>query len=306
MYDLIIIGGGPAGLTAALYAGRARLKTLLLEKVVLGGQIILAPVIDNYPGFTEGTTTERLVWEMTKQVERVSVEIKMEDVKKLFFGKDELGVFTPDTEYKAQSLIIATGAEPKRLKVKGEDVLVGRGVSYCGICDGPLFLNKNILVVGGGNRAIEEAIFLSRYASKVTVVHRRDTLRAIPVVIEKAQQNPKINFLYDTVVDEIFGKGRVSGAKVKNVKTQAASDMECDGIFIFIGMNPMADFLENQIKTDEYGFIITDESMATSQAGIFACGDCRKKALYQVVTACADGAVAADAVFKYLITKKTG
>lgn len=306
MHDLIIIGGGPAGLTAALYAARARLKTLLLEKVALGGQILLTPTIDNYPGFFEGTTTERLILEMSKQVERLGVEIKMEQVKKVFLGpgSQEFKVITTEAEYKAQSLIIATGAEPKRLMVKGEDVFTGKGVSYCGICDGPLFTDKDILVVGGGNRAIEEAIYLSRYARRVTVVHRRNELRAMPVVVEEARGNPKISFMFDTVLDEITGRARVEGANVKNVKTGAAAKVDCDGVFIFIGMNPILGFLEGQLKTDEFGFIIADEAMATSRQGVFACGDCRKKTLYQVITACGDGAVAADSVFKYLIGKK--
>lgn len=302
MHDLIIIGGGPAGLTAALYAGRMRLKTMLLEKMSLGGQILFTPFIENFPGFVGGVATEKLILSMHRQIEELGVEIKIDEVTKIV-RDSEFKISGKEGEHAAQTAIIATGARPKPLGVRGEDRLIGHGVSYCGTCDGPLFRDKEILVIGAGDRAIEEAIFLSSYARGVFIIHRRQSLRASKILEEKAQQNPKINFILDTIVEEIRGKDRVEGVQIKNVKTGAVNELACQGLFIFVGIEPNTAFIKNQLNTDEAGFIMTAEDMRTSQEGIFACGDCRKKSLYQVITACADGAIAADSCHKYLLKR---
>lgn len=305
MYDLIIIGAGPAGLTAGLYAGRYRLNTLILEKMLPGGQIILSPTIENFPGFPGGISTQELVERFKKQVEEVGINIETAEVSEVaqsFKLKTPIyNLKTEDKSYEAKSLIISSGAQPKRLGIEGESRLTGHGVSYCGTCDGPLFRDKEIVVIGGGDRAIEEAIFLSGYAKKLTLIHRRQELRASNILIEKAKLNPKINFLLDSIVQEIIGQDRVEAVKVKNIKTDSLSHLSCQGVFIFAGIKPETAFLGNLLKMDELGFIITDEELKTSQAGIFACGDCRKKSLYQTVTACSEGATAAASCRGYLL-----
>lgn len=302
MYDLIIIGGGPAGITAGLYAGRMRLKTLLLEKMSLGGQILFTPFIENFPGFVGGVATEKLILSMRKQIEDLGVEIKIDEATKIV-RDSEFKISGREGEYGARTVIIATGARPKQLGVPGEDRLVGRGVSYCATCDGPLFKDKDIVVIGGGDRAIEEAIFLSSYAKKVFIIHRRQSLRASKILEEKVQQNPKINFILDSVVEEIKGKDKVEQVKIKNVKTGSVDELICQGVFIFVGIEPNTAFVKNQLNMDEAGFIMTEPNLRTSQEGIFACGDCRKKSLYQVITACAEGAIAADSAHKYLLNR---
>lgn len=305
MRDLIIIGAGPAGLTAGLYAGRFRLNTLIVERMSPGGQIILSSIIENYPGFPGGISTQELMERFKKQVEELEIKIEMEEVLEIdqsFKLKTPLyNIKTKDNAYETRSIIIASGAESKKLGVPGEDKFLGRGVSYCGTCDGPLFKHKEVVVVGGGDRAIEEAIFLSGYASKVSIIHRRDELRASRILEEKAMQDSKINFVLESIVEEISGKDKVEEIKVKNVKTNSLTQLACQGVFIFVGIRPNTAFLKNLLELDEGGFIITDQEMQTSQEGVFACGDCRKKSLYQVITACAEGAVAADSVHKYLL-----
>ena len=305
MHDLIIIGAGPAGLTAGLYAGRYRLNTLILEKLMPGGQIILSSVIENFPGFPGGISTQELVDKFKKQVDELGVEIEAEEVTEIvpnFKLKTPIyNVKTKDKAYETKCVIIATGAQPKKLGVPQEDEFIGKGVSYCGTCDGPLFKNKDVAVVGGGDRAIEEAIFLSSYAKEVFLIHRRSEWRASKILEEKARQNPKIKFVLESVIEEIIGESKVEAVKIKNVKTDASKIFSCQGIFIFVGIQPNTDFLKNQLRLDEQGFIITDENLKTSCEGIFACGDCRKKSLYQVVTACAEGAMAAASVQRYLL-----
>jgi len=302
MYDLIIIGGGPAGLTAGLYAGRFRLKTLLLEKMSLGGQVILTPSIENFPGFVGSISTEELISSMHKQIEELGVEVKTDEATKIVCNS-EFKIEGRESEYRAKAVIIATGARPKRLGVPAEERLIGRGISYCGTCDGPLFKNKDIVVIGGGDKAIEEAIFLSGYAKKVTIIHRRQSLRAAKILEERIQQNSKVNFILDTVVEEIIGKDKVEGVRIKNLKTGLADSISCQGVFVFVGIEPNTAFVKNQLNIDEAGFIMADQDMRTSREGIFACGDCCKKGLYQVITACAEGAQAADSVHKYLLGK---
>lgn len=303
MYDLIIIGGGPAGLAAALYAGRSRLKTLLIEKMALGGQIILSPTIENYPGFPGGIATSDLISAMRKQSEELDIEIKTEDAAGIIPQGGIFRVKGREEEFEARAVIVASGAFPKKMNIPGEDKLIARGVSYCGTCDGPLFKNKEIFVVGGGDKAVEEAIYLTRFASKVRLIHRRDQLRASKILQERLFENKKVEVLWDTIPLEILGERVVEVLKIKNVKDGIQKDVAASGVFVFIGIHPNTEFLGNLVKKDEGGFVLTDEDMNTSVEGIFAAGDCRRKTLTQVITACSDGAIAAFNANRYLETK---
>lgn len=305
MRDLIIIGAGPAGLTAALYAGRYRLDTLILEKMSIGGQIILSSIIENFPGFPGGISTVELMDRIHKQIQELDIGIEMQEVLEIAAAskseKPIYSIITRDKSYQTKSVIVATGAQSKRLGVEGEDRLVGRGVSYCATCDGPLFRDKDIMVIGGGDRAIEEAIFLSSYAKKVTVIHRRNQLRASKILEEKTRRNPKINFILESAVEGIIGKDRVEAIKIKNISTNSLNNLDCQGVFIFVGIKPNTDFVKDTLKLDKLGFIITDQDLKTSLEGIFACGDCRSKILYQVITACGEGAASAASTHRYLL-----
>lgn len=305
MYDLIIIGSGPAGLVAGLYAGRYRLKTLMLEKMSVGGQIILSSRIENFPGFPQGITTAELIERFRKQIDELNVPIIMEEAVgvsvTLKNGIPVYSVTTVSGDYESKTLIIASGASSKRLNVPGEDKFIGRGISYCGTCDAPFFRDKDILVVGGGDRAVEEAIFLASYAAKVTIVHRRNSLRASKILEEKSRQIKKINFMLDTVIEEIVGKEKVEAVKIKDVNTGSLSTYPCQGVFIFVGIKPNTDFLRNVLRLDEANFIITDQEMKTSLDGVYACGDCRNKSLYQVINACGEAAVASASAHRYLL-----
>jgi len=302
VHDLIIIGAGPAGLTAALYAGRFKLSTRIFEKMSAGGQILLSPTIENYPGFPEGISTFDLIGKFKKQVETLGLVIEDKEALDIIPEGKYYLVKTKNETFKAKAVIIASGAHPKKLKVKGEDEFTGRGVSYCGTCDGPLFKNKDIVAVGGGDRAIEEAIFLSSYAKSVCLVHRREAFRAAKILVDRLKDNPKVKFVLDSTVEEITGGNKVAGVKVRNVKTQEVTPIHCDGVFIFVGIIPETGFIKNILETDELGFIITGQTMRTSREGIFACGDCVKKNLYQVINACGDAAVAVDSAYKYLLS----
>jgi len=304
MYDLIIIGAGPAGLTAALYAGRYRLNTLVLEKMSVGGQIILSSTIENFPGFPGGISTAELMERMHQQIRELNISVELDEVLKInsdLKSKHPVyNIITVSKSYQTKCVIIATGAEPKRLGIEGEAKLIGRGVSYCAICDGPLFKDKEIVLIGGGDRAIEEAIFLTSYAKKVTLIHRRNQLRASAILVEKANSNPKISFILESMAEEILGKDKVEAIKIKNLATNSETNLPCQGVFIFVGIKPNTESFKDILKLDELGFIITDQDLNTALSGVFACGDCRKKSLYQVVTACADGATAAALTHKYL------
>lgn len=305
IYDLIIIGAGPAGLTAGLYAARFKLNTLILEKLSPGGQIILSHIIENFPGFPGGISTQELIERFKKQIDELGLKIEIDEAKEIVrVPKSKILIYnvkTIDKIYQTKSVIIASGAEPKKLDVEGEEKFIGRGVSYCGTCDAPLFRDKDIAVIGAGDRAIEEAIFLSGYAKKVSLIHRRSELRASQILIDKAKSNPKINFVLDSIVEEITGQDKVEAVKIKNVKTDSLNLLSCQGVFVFVGIKPNTNFLNNLLKTDASGFIITEQDLKTSCPGIFACGDCCKKSLYQVITACSEGAVAAASVHKYLL-----
>lgn len=303
-YELIIIGAGPAGLTAALYAGRYRLRTIVFEKLAVGGQIILSSAIENFPGFPGGISTVDFIERMKSQVTELGVDIKTEEVTEIDVpAAGQQPLFTikaAGVPYETKSVIVASGAGYKRLEVPGEVRLIGKGVSYCATCDAPMFKDKEVVVVGAGDRALEEALYLADYAKKVTIVHRRQQLRASLILQEKVKKNPRIDFVLDSVIEEITGEHKVEAAKIKNLKNGSLFLLACNGVFVFVGITPYTGFLKNKVEMDKEGFIMTDDQMKTSQEALFACGDCRKKSLYQVVTACAEGAVAAHSAHRYL------
>ncbi|MCX5700321.1 MAG: thioredoxin-disulfide reductase [Candidatus Omnitrophica bacterium] len=301
MYDLVIIGAGPAGLAAAIYAGRFKLSTLVFEKLSPGGQILLSPLIENYPGFPEGVSTFDLIDKFKKQVEDLGVAIENKEVLEIIPEGNSYLVKTSEGDFKAKCVIVSSGAKSKRIGVVGEEKLIGKGVSYCGTCDGPLFKNKDIVVIGGGDRAVEDAIFLVNYAKSISLVHRRSEFRASEILVEKVRKNNKIKLVLNSVVTEIIGDSKVEGIKIQNVLSKKTSEISCQGVFIFVGIIPNTEFVKNILEIDEFGFIITRPEMATSRRGIFACGDCIRKSLYQVVSACSDGATAADSAHKYLL-----
>lgn len=303
-YDVIIIGGGPAGLTAALYASRARMKTLLIESLSVPGQAIVTDLIENYPGFPDGVNGFTLIERFKKQAQRFGAEFNTGDVKKIQGHKDKgrrgWKVEMGNKAFTSLSLIIASGARPKKLGVPGEDRLRGRGVSYCATCDGALYKDKAVVLVGGGDTAVDEALFLTRFVKKLTLVHRRDRLRATKILQERALANKKIGFAWSSEAVEILGRDKVSGVKVKNVKSGEETDIPCDGVFIFVGYLPNTDFVKGSIRLDREGYIVADDNMDTPEKGIFACGDCRQKLLRQVITACGDGATAAFSAQQYV------
>ena len=299
--DLIIIGAGPAGLTAALYAGRSRLNTILIEKLVPGGRILMSESIENYPGFPGGITTGELIDRMKRQVQELDVKIESDEVLDL----DCLNktVTTSGEKYSAKAIIIATGARPRKLNIPGEKEFTGRGVSYCATCDAPFYRGKKVVLVGGGNAVAEEALYLSRFAESVSVIHRRQDLRASEILQEKMRQEKKISFILSSLVTEVKGVKKVEAVRLKDLLTGKESDFSCDGVFIYIGYEPETVFLKGKLQMDEAGFITADDSMSTSAEGVFACGDCRKKSLYQVINACGDGAVAADSAYKFIASR---
>ncbi|MFC1666445.1 thioredoxin-disulfide reductase [Candidatus Omnitrophota bacterium] len=303
-YDVIIIGGGPAGLTAALYNSRARLKILVIESFSVPGQAIITDCIENYPGFPDGINGFELVEKFKKQTERFGAKFTVGNVKRIEECKDKDSsgwkIELEDKTYTSLALIIATGARPKKLGLTGEERLQGKGVSYCATCDGALYKDKNVAVIGGGDTAVEEALFLTRFGKKVTLIHRRDRLRAAKILQERAFENKKMEFVWDSIPVDILGKDRVSAVRVKNKKTEKEKDLSCDGVFIFVGYLPNTDIIKYLLKVEKNGYIITDDDMKTSRPGIFACGDCRQKLLRQVITACGDGATAAFSAQQYV------
>ncbi|MEW6106270.1 MAG: thioredoxin-disulfide reductase [Bacillota bacterium] len=293
--EVVVIGAGPAGLAAALYAGRARLATVVIERGAAGGQASTTHLIENYPGFPEGITGPDLMQRMEQQARRFGAEFRYAEVRALATGEDDGGflISTSEGDLRAPAVIVATGTEPVRLGVPGEDRLRGSGVSYCATCDGAFFRDKHVLVVGGGDSAIVEALFLTRFASRVTVVHRRDELRATKVVQEDAFKNPKIGFVWNSVVDEILGVDRVEGVILRDTRTDEKRRLDADGVFVAIGSRPDTGFVAGLVDLDPQGYIVTDDRMRTRTRGLFAAGDVRAKTVRQVVTAVADGAMAA-------------
>ena len=300
IYDTVIIGGGPAGYTAALYASRAGLDTLVIEKMSAGGQMALTGEIDNYPGFPEGVDGFTLGANMQAAAERFGAKTEYAEVLSLELAEKVKKIITSSKTVLAKTVIIATGAEPRELGIKSEKELVGKGVHYCAHCDGRFYKGKTVAVVGGGNSAVSDALYLSRLAKKVYLVHRRDTLRATKIYLDPLKKSENIEFLFDSALIDIIAQPRVTQAKIKDLKNGKENYIDCDGIFISIGRTPTTAFLNGAIPLDPQGYIIADESTRTSVDGVFAAGDVRTKTLRQIVTAVSDGAIAASAAEEYI------
>lgn len=301
IYDVIIIGGGPAGLTAALYCGRARLKTLLLEKATTGGQAATTDIIENYPGFPEGVGGFELTEKIKRQALQFGAEIlEIKPVSGIEVAGDRRVIVTEDGDFHARTLIIATGVEASTLGVPGEIELRGKGVSYCATCDGAFYRDKPVAVIGGGNAAVEEAIFLTKFASRVYIVHRRDKLRADKIVQERALANDKIEVIWNSNLKKIVGGTKVEGIVTMDKNTLERTEIDVDGVFFYIGSIPNTTFCEGTIDLDERDFVLTDEKLQTSMPGVFACGDCRANRLKQVAVAVGEGALAAVEADKYI------
>ena len=304
IYDMIIIGGGPAGYTAALYAARAGLDTLIIEKMSAGGQMALTGDIENYPGFDEGVDGLTLGMKMQAGAERFGARSEYGDVSAVELDVDIKTVHTDVATYSARTVVIATGADPRELGLPGERELVGRGVHYCAHCDGRFYKGKTVIVVGGGNSAAADALYLSRLAERVILVHRRDTLRATKIYHEPLMKADNIEFRWNSTLSELIVDGRGTGAVLTNVKTGDTEAVDCHGVFVSIGRKPNTALFKDQLALDENGYIIADESTRTSLRGVFAAGDVRAKALRQVITAASDGAVAAHYAEEYLSALK--
>jgi thioredoxin reductase (NADPH) len=300
IYDVMVIGGGGAGLTAALYTSRANLSTILFEKLVSGGQIASTDLVENYPGFTEGVLGAEIAQKMEAQAVRYGTQIVYEEVKSLSKKGDFFEAASPEASYTARTVILAMGASFRTIGIPNEKELTGKGVSYCATCDGAFFKGKKVIAVGGGDSALQEGIFLTRFADRVTIVHRRDKLRASPILQERAKTNPKINFIWDVVVDKIEGEKKVEAVLLKNVKTGEIQKVPADGIFVFIGHDPNSGLAKGFVALDEKGYVAADASFATSVPGVFAAGEVRKGAVRQLVAACGEGCGAALAAQAFL------
>ena len=301
-YDVVVVGGGPAGLCAALYSARAKLSTLVIDKLIPGGQILNTELVEDYPGF-ESILGPELAAKMQAHAEKFGAEIIMDEVVEIRSEGPQNRikvVKTLEREYRAKAVIVCAGGSPVKLNVPGEERLNARGVSYCAVCDGPFFNNRVLAVVGGGDAAVEEATFLTRYASKVYLVHRRDQLRAQKILQERLLANPKVEVLWDTVVDEIQGESAVTSLQLRHVKTGATSTLDVGGVFIFIGFKPNSDILKGQVQRDAGGHILTNALMETGVPGIYAAGDIRAQLARQVTTAVGDATTAALAAEKYI------
>lgn len=299
IYDVIIIGGGPAGLTAALYSDRAGLKTLILEKYLVGGQVITTYEIENYPGYLNISGPD-LIDKMEEQIKHLNIPLKIEEVKDIDIDSKIKKVVTTENTYECKTIILATGANPKMLGTKGENEFRGKGVSYCATCDGGFFRKKIVVVVGGGNTAVEDAIFLSRMCEKVYVVHRRDQFRAGRKLVNKMLEIDNIEIVYDTIVEEIYGDNLVKGVKIKNTKNGETESIETNGVFIAVGIKANNQLIEGKLETDEFGFAKTNENLSTAKEGVFIAGDSRVSALKQIVIAAAEGAIASYSASLYI------
>jgi thioredoxin reductase (NADPH) len=299
-YELVILGGGPAGLTAGLYAARGGLNVILIEKIVPGGQVIITDWIENYPGFPEGLSGPDLVQKMTEQVKRFDLNIENNEVVSVDFSEPVKKITLNDKTITSHTIIIATGASPKKLGVPGEDIFYGKGISSCATCDGPFFKEGVVAAVGGGDTAVQESLFLTKFAKKVYLIHRRNKLRAAAILQKRALANEKIEMMWDSVLTDISGLTNVENITVQNVKTGDKTQLSVDGCFIWVGTIPNTQFLADSVKLDEYGFIIADLNMETSVPGVFTAGDVRNTPLRQVVTAVGDGAIAAVSAENYI------
>lgn len=303
IHDVIVIGSGPAGMTAALYASRSDLDTLILERGVPGGQLINTAEIENYSGF-KSIEGPDLATKMYDGATAFGAEYSFGDVKEIIDNGEFKQVVTSDKVYKTRTVVIATGSEYRKLGVEGEDELRGRGVSYCAVCDGAFFRDRPLVVVGGGDSAVEEGTYLTQFASDVTIIHRRDELRAQKILQDRAFDNEKVNFIWDSVVEKIQGENKVESLQIRNVKTNELSEIKADGAFIYVGLIPNTNEYNGLGITDEEGWIITDENMETSVPGVFAVGDVRQTVLRQIATAVGDGSIAGDQIYKYIESHK--
>lgn len=303
IHDMIIIGGGPAGYTAALYASRAGLDTLIIEKMSAGGQMALTDIIDNYPGFHEGIDGFTLGMQMQAGAERFGAKTEYGEVLSVDLLPEIKKIVTDSGEYFSRTVVIATGAGPRVLGIENEENLIGRGVHYCAHCDGRFYKNKTVMVVGGGNSAVSDALYLSRLAKKVYLVHRRDTLRATKIYHEPLMKAENVEFVWNSAVSELLFDKRLNAVKVKNLKTDEEREISVDGLFISIGRKPVTELFGNVLDLDEAGYIVADETTRTNIPGVYAVGDVRTKALRQVITAASDGAVAAHFAEEYLSFK---
>lgn len=309
LYDIVIIGAGPAGLSAGLYAARAKMKTLIIEKSKEGGQIVITHEVANYPGSVENATGPSLIQRMIDQSDEFGAERIKDNIIDVELESDIKVLKGQNGEYRAKSVIIATGASPKYIGCPGEKKLTSKGVSYCATCDADFFEDLEVFVVGGGDSAVEEAMYLTKFAKKVTIVHRRDALRAAKSIQEKAFQNPKIAFRWNSVIEEIKGDGIVESVIFKDTKTGEFEEYFADeedgtfGVFVFIGYTPISEIFKGKLNMDESGYIIANEDMTTNIDGVFAAGDVRVKSLRQVITAAADGAIAAVMAERYIESK---
>jgi len=300
-YDLIIIGGGPAGLTAGIYAARAKLKTLLLEKGLPGGQIATTEHVENYPGFPLGISGRELAQKMEEQSKRFGIEIlTLSEVNSLKIIAEGFEIKLNENSYFTKTVIIATGAYPAKLNIPGEKEFTGRGVSYCATCDGAFFKDKKVAVIGGGNAAIEEALFLTRFASKVFIVHRRNRLRADKIFQGRVFNNEKVELILDSEIKEIIGESKVEGCIVRNKKTGDEKRLTVDGVFLYVGNIPNTNFVKDVLKLNKKGYIITNNELQTSLPGVFAAGDVRENKIKQVAAAVGEGALAEMSAQKYL------
>ena len=304
IYDTIILGGGPAGLSAGLYASRSRLDSIVIERGKYGGQAATTDEIVNYPGSIEECTGPKLIKRMKTQAEQFGTKFVKDTVESVSLEGDIKTVKCKKETYKAKTIIIATGAYPRLAGFKKEGELRGKGVSYCATCDADFFTELDVAVNGGGDSAITEAIYLTKFADNVTVIHRRDELRACKSLQEKAFANPKLNFIYDSVIDEAIGDEILEGLKVRNVKTGKVQTVKVDGCCVFVGYIPISELFKDKINMNEKGYIITDDDMITNIPGVFAAGDIRVKSLRQVITAAADGALAATSAEVYIANNK--
>lgn len=300
LYDMIVVGGGPGGYTAALYAARSGLDVLVLEKLSAGGQMALTETIENYPGFAEGVGGFELAEIMQRQAERFGAKSEYAEVEKMELSASPKVLHTSAGTFYAKTAVLATGANPRKLGVAGEDELVGRGVAYCASCDGMFYKDKTVVVVGGGNTAAEDALILSRIAKKVILVHRRDTLRATKVYHQPLMQTENVEFRWNSVITELLHDEKLTGVRLENVKTGEQELLPCDGVFVSVGRVPVTELVQGQLELDAGGYVVADETTATSIPGVYAVGDVRTKQLRQVVTAVADGAVAVHQAEQYL------
>ena len=303
-YDLVIIGGGPAGLTAGLYAARAKLNAILIEKLVPGGQVIITDWIDNYPGFPDGISGSDLIQKMTDQVKRFGLKIENSEVNSVDLSQPIKNITLNDRSITTHTIIIATGASPKKLGVPGEDTFSGKGVSYCATCDGPFFKDRVVAAVGGGDTAVQESLFLTRFAKKVYLIHRRDQLRATAIMQKHAMEDDKIELIWNSELTGINGLTHVESITLQHIKTGDKQQLNVDGCFIWVGIIPNTQFLSNAVELDKTGFIMADLNMETSVPGVFAAGDVRNTPIRQIVTAVGDAAVAAFSAEHYIASVK--